>query len=437
MKGYLILLLCLYRIAIASTNQRVLVIVDDLALKQTNSKYFKSLEDAGFQLDIKTSTDSTVKLFKYDELIYNSLVLMAPKSNSFGSDITINSITNFIDAGGNVLVVADSDVEDAVRTLAIECGLELDDKGNSVIDHFNHDAADGGAHTRIVSKVDNLIEQDAITGGLKSGLFLYEGIGIRVDESNPLSFQILSASDDAFSYKPGTAVKTYPFSIGKETTLIGSTQARNNARITFVGSMKFFSNEFLDANIKLSNSQESSKSANEQLAIAVTKWTFKELGVLRVTDVRHQLIGSDEKQNSSGYTVTDDVKYSISIEKYENGKWLPFAANDMQLEFIRIDPFVRQVLKADKAGNFVAEFKIPDVYGVFTFTVNYRRVGYTYLYSRTQVTIRPFRHTQYERFIYAAYPYYAAAFSMMFGVFCLSVLIIGTADDGKSKGKTD
>ena len=36
-------------------------------------------------------------------------------------------------------------------------------------------------------------------------------------------------------------------------------------------------------------------------------------------------------------------------------------------------------------GLFVAKFKLPDVYGVFQFKVEYNRVGYTYLHSKTQV----------------------------------------------------
>ena len=43
-----------------------------------------------------------------------------------------------------------------------------------------------------------------------------------------------------------------------------------------------------------------------------------------------------------------------------------------------------QILFAD--GLFVAKFKLPDVYGVFQFKVEYNRIGYTYLHSKTQVT---------------------------------------------------
>ncbi len=34
----------------------------------------------------------------------------------------------------------------------------------------------------------------------------------------------------------------------------------------------------------------------------------------------------------------------IEIEELKNGKWVPFTANDVQMEFVRIDPFVRQTM---------------------------------------------------------------------------------------------
>lgn len=77
--------------------------------------------------------------------------------------------------------------------------------------------------------------------------------------------------------------------------------------------------------------------------------------------------------------------YEIEIEKLEKDKWVPFDATDIQLEFVRIDPFVRTALKRGADGVFRTEFKIPDVYGVYQLKVDYTRVGYTFLNSATQV----------------------------------------------------
>lgn len=38
-------------------------------------------------------------------------------------------------------------------------------------------------------------------------------------------------------------------------------------------------------------------------------------------------------------------EYSIVIEQLSDGRWVPFDGDDIQLEFVRIDPFVRTFLK--------------------------------------------------------------------------------------------
>ena len=70
------------------------------------------------------------------------------------------------------------------------------------------------------------------------------------------------------------------------------------------------------------------------------------------------------------YTINDEVVYSIGIEELKDGVWGPYAGTDVQMEFVRIDPFVRTTLK-NHNGNFKAEFTIPDVYGVYQFKVSF------------------------------------------------------------------
>jgi oligosaccharyltransferase complex subunit beta len=152
-----------------------------------------------------------------------------------------------------------------------------------------------------------------------------------------------------------------------------------------------------------------------------------------VGKVNHHRVG--EKVPPQAYTILENVVYSLEIEKFEVGKWVPFDADDVQLEFVRIDPFVRTVLTG-KAGIFKTEFMLPDVYGVYQFRVDYNRMGYTHLYSSTQVSVRPLEHTQYERFIASAYPYYTGAFSMMFGVVIFSIVFLHYRDDS-AKDKTE
>lgn len=81
----------------------------------------------------------------------------------------------------------------------------------------------------------------------------------------------------------------------------------------------------------------------------------------------------------------------MELERKQDKQWVPQDMNDVQLEFVRIDPFVRTTMVRKAPGKYEAVFKIPDVYGVYQFKVNYHRMGYTALYSSTQVRFLGFR----------------------------------------------
>lgn len=70
---------------------------------------------------------------------------------------------------------------------------------------------------------------------------------------------------------------------------------------------------------------------------------FQERGVLRVKSVHHHKVG--ESKPPREYTILEEVDYTIEIEELKDGKWVPFQGKDVQLEFVRIDPFVRTTLK--------------------------------------------------------------------------------------------
>jgi len=136
----------------------------------------------------------------------------------------------------------------------------------------------------------------------------------------------------------------------------------------------------------------------------------------------------DEHSPPPVYRINDDVHYQVTIEEWDGSKWTPFKGKDVQLEFVMLDPYVRVVLHHDNKGVFSADFTLPDVYGVFTFRIDYQRLGYTNILEKRTLPVRPFRHDEYERFITAAYPYYASAFSMLAGLFVFSVVFLYNRD---------
>jgi len=415
----------------AANPQRTLVLLDNWTIKETHSIFFKTLRDRGFDLTFKTADDSSLSLVKYGEFLYENLIIFSPSVEEFGGSIDVASITGFIDGGGNVLVAGSSNIGDALRDLGNECGVEFDEEKTAVIDHLNYDVSDPGKHTLIVADPQNLISANNMVGNKNINPLLFRGVGMTADPDNPLILDVLHASWTAYSFNPDERITEFPHAVGTNTLLVAGLQARNNARVLFFGSLDFFSDQLFTSPVQNANAGQKHKvSGNQDLAVLLSQWVFKEKGVLRVGKVKHHKVG--EKVPPSAYTIHDDVIFSIEIEKLENGRWVPFDADDVQLEFVRIDPFVRTTLKG-KGGVFSTQFKLPDVYGVYQFRVDYNRIDYTHLYSTTQVSVRPLQHTQYERFIPSAYPYYASAFSMMFGVVLFSLVFLHFREDSKDK----
>lgn len=412
---------------------KTLVLLDNANTKETHSIFFNSLKERGFDLVFRSADDSSLSLVKYGEFLYQHLVIFSPSVEEFGGSLNVRAITDFIDGGGNVLVATNSAIGDPIRELGSECGVEFDEEKTSVIDHINHDVSDLDQHTLIVADPSNVIKASTVTGHSVTNPSLFKGVGMTADPDNPLVMEVLTASSTAYSYYPDVKISEYPHAVGKSTLLIAGLQARNNARVVFSGSLDFFSDEYFNKPVQSSKagSKQYAKSGNQDLAIALSEWVFKENGVLRVGEVKHHRAG--EASPPAAYTIEEDVVYSIRIEELVDGKWESFQGTDVQLEFFRIDPFVRTTLNKSNDGLFVAKFKLPDVYGVFQFKVEYNRVGYTYLHSKTQVSVRPREHTQYERFIPSAYPYYASAFSMILGLFIFSLVFLHHRDEVKSK----
>ncbi|THD18364.1 Dolichyl-diphosphooligosaccharide--protein glycosyltransferase 48 kDa subunit, partial [Fasciola hepatica] len=97
---------------------------------------------------------------------------------------------------------------------------------------------------------ENLIKNSIIIGNASKSGLLYRGVGISSDPANPLLMSVLRASRTAYSYSPSKSVTDYPNSVGTNTHLIVALQARNNARVLFLGSLDFLSNEFFRSPVK-------------------------------------------------------------------------------------------------------------------------------------------------------------------------------------------
>ena len=402
--------------------ESILLLHDGSNIEHTHSKFINNLKTKNFDITIKPADDASLQLMEYGELKYNHLIVLAPNVDEFGGDLSASKIAQFVDNGGNILFGLDSRVTDTVRATVSEFGVETDTEETAVIDHFNfsEDFDVEGDHTVLSYPVlDNYIDAKPFWPGGKKPTaedkILFSGIGMQLSAKNSLVYPVMKGSKTAYSWTPNSVVDSMPMVLGTEMTLISALESRNNARVLVCGSFSLFSDEFAGN--------------NEAYALQLGLWTFQRAGVLKIEDIQHYLSDSNPKQSLETYTILDQVTYSVDVyEKREDGKgYFPAKNTDIQVEFTRMDPFVRRFLTKDPKPNSAKQFmdfKLPDTYGVFKFIISYKRVGYTFLQNEITVPVRPLQHTQYERFIVTAYPYYAGAGSMLIGLFLFSFVFL-------------
>ncbi|MPC37510.1 Dolichyl-diphosphooligosaccharide--protein glycosyltransferase subunit [Portunus trituberculatus] len=234
--------------AAAATN--TLVLVDTLATRETHSIFLKSLQERGHELTVKVADDPSLQLSRYGEYLYQNLVIFAPGVEEFGGALSVETIVEFVDGGGNVLVAGSREAADLIRELVTEVGVEMDEEGAAVIDHLHYDANDDGQHTLIAAPSSGLIDSEVMVGARDAIPLLYRGTGLITDADNPLVLPVLRAPSTAYCYSPTQAITDYPHATGQNMLLVAALQARNNARVVVSGSLEFFSDAFIMASVQ-------------------------------------------------------------------------------------------------------------------------------------------------------------------------------------------
>jgi len=306
-----------------------------------------------------------------------------------------------------------------MRYIANECGLDFDQPQTEVVDFFNNV---GGDPTVVVSQ--NFMQPGPILGSGNFGPILFNGIGhvAPSSASSPLVYKVLVGSSQGYS---GEVDRRVVDSYGTDTLLVTAIQTRNNARLIFTGSLNLFSNEYFISQVEYKG-KKFPKSGNEEFVNEIMSWCFGGRGILKATNLQHRLSDKSGQANPLAYRINDLIDFSIDMSEWDpvTNNWIPFKANDVQLNFVMIDPYIRTTLKHNNNGHYSVSFQVPDVYGVYKFILKYEKLGYSFLEVSEQVSVHPFRHNQFERFLVVAYPYYASAFSMMAGFFLFGLVFL-------------
>ncbi|KAI3824218.1 hypothetical protein L1987_05668 [Smallanthus sonchifolius] len=109
------------------TDRCILVLLDDLALKSSHSIFFNSLQARGFELDFKLSDDPKIALQRYNQHLYDGLIMFAPTTERFGGSLDLAGILDFVDSYKDLIVVADENASDLIQSIAAECGVDFDE----------------------------------------------------------------------------------------------------------------------------------------------------------------------------------------------------------------------------------------------------------------------------------------------------------------------
>ncbi|KZT11101.1 dolichyl-diphosphooligosaccharide-protein glycosyltransferase [Laetiporus sulphureus 93-53] len=407
-------------LARSSTGDSVLVVLDP-GLKRANfSTFFDGLEERGFELTFRAPKDVQPAVIADDHPNFSHVILFAPDSKNFASDITPQSLVDLLSKNTNLLIAVGTK-QTPLTSLAAEFSLILPPPGTPLISHFPE------RDTPATVIPVNVPASHAVLSPNIPPVW-FSGVPFAFG-SNPHIVPILNAPVESFaadsdsdsgadalvdaSEKGGEGLWA-----GSSLGLVAGFQTLGGGRATWVGSVDLFNDEFFKRELP-----GGVHPGNAQFAADIAAWTFQETNMLRIDSVTHHRV--NETESASQYTINNHVTYTMHISKFnpQTSTWEPYSGiNDMQLEFTMLDPHIRTILPpvAGEAGNYSVTFRVPDRHGVFKFVVDYKRRGWSYLQSTTVVPVVPPRHDEYPRFLSPAWPYYAGAIStsVAFVLFC-------------------
>ncbi|PVV04717.1 hypothetical protein BB560_000771 [Smittium megazygosporum] len=413
---------------LASVLPRALAIIPSIDAKDDFSELFQLIKQKRIDLVIEPSSSKNLKLYSHDENLYQHVLLLCPECKKYGSGLNVESFVKFVENGGNIVFVGDSGLSRLNSRLASEFGVKFEEPDTFVADYSNSYPGSDLKNTILAS---NLASNKHILPGHalnpKNSLVYYKGIAHSINSKNYLVSPLVSGSPTTISIKKQSLedlTKASPSQVlsGSNLQLVSVFQSLNNARATFIGSTDMMKNKFFHISDSL---QEPGDYRNKAFIDDLLGWVFQQRGVLKYS--KPVIFKTSNNVSLESYQIRDEILYSIEISEFFDGKWVPFDADDVQLEIRMLDPYIRTTLDRQtqpdsEYATFSKKIVLPDKYGVFKFLLEHRRQGITWLEVTEVIPIHPLRHNQFPRFLSQAYPYYATSFLLLSGFIIISTL---------------
>lgn len=351
-------------------------------------------------------------------LLYKNLVILSNKAKSLGSNIDYKSLLSFAENGGNIIITSDSiNGTNLDNTLFLnEIGIYPSPKGYKYIDYHTNN---GDSNVNINSNQflnEYIISSSNEDTGMEIKL---KDPSVALISNSEFLIPLLQTSRSSFS-KDKSSKKDIPWHTGLEGYLAVAFQGRNNGRITWIGSKNILF--------------EYPEITNE-----ITQWTFQQKSVIKVNEFIHKRVDNEGNEiifvdEDDFYKQGDLTDVKFSMIELKNGEWVPFVANEtLQLEFIMLDPFQRLKMENLKNGSHHINCKLPDQFGIFTFRIDYRKPGLTYLRAEDIVTVRHLAEDEHGRSWENSnsYVYLAGLGSVIASWLIFVILFLFTSEDSK------
>lgn len=375
----------------SATAGRTLVVGDASIIESDEySEFFSGLKslagDGG--VEYKAVDDESVELLAFEsELNYDLLVLLPVKPKSLGPRLTSKKLLNYFEKGGNVLAVTTpTSVPESLREFASQLDIFISPRGYELTDHF---VGKGEKDREIQIGTDNWSSESSVITSPSE--LSFNGNGAYLGNSE-LVIPILKAPKTSYIYdaREDDDYMGVPWVQGNQISLAAALQSLSNSRFSWVGDIDLLKN----------SASESARLFVKDLA----SWTGQEKGVIKAYGVENYIVNASsiEYQNDKKlFEMKKDVHYEITFSQWNGEKWGPYEANDIQLEYVMLDPYYRINLEKIRDNTdstiYGTTFKTADQYGMFTFKVDYKRTGLSFVEEREIVTVRHTANDEWPR----------------------------------------
>lgn len=280
--------------------------------------------DRGYHLTFESPKSTDFDLFKHGELAHDHLMLLPINSKAYGPRLTPQRLVEYLDNGGNIILglSGSTATPSTIPGFLQEFDITLPPGRNALVaDHFNYDTKTSNEkHDVIIVPSPKALRpglQDLFNVG--QSLVVPRAVGQLLGNANPLLTPIVRAPPTAYTYDPTEEQTNMDelFAAGAQLSLVTAFQARNSARLTVVGAIEMFKNEWMTSTATAKTATGSEiVPANRAFAKRVSEWTFHEIGVLKLGRVEHWLEPGQEK--GQNHTLAHGPELNPEIYRIKN-----------------------------------------------------------------------------------------------------------------------